>query len=81
MPLDTSTVIASGSYGTVKKDRFHYRQSVQEFGEDIMAHDILLNFDREGKSIAGDVRESNPGPLAPKARIIPLDQHPLTGDS
>ena len=30
------------------------------------------------KKIAGDVRESNPGPLAPKARIIPLDQHPLS---
>ena len=30
------------------------------------------------KVFAGDVRESNPGPLAPKARIIPLDQHPLT---
>ena len=23
---------------------------------------------------AGHLRESNPGPLAPKARIIPLDQ-------
>lgn len=24
----------------------------------------------------GEFRESNPGPLAPKARIIPLDQTP-----
>ena len=38
------------------------------------------NRPRKIKSVAGDVRESNPGPLAPKARIIPLDQHPLTGD-
>ena len=36
---------------------------------------------RKIKNIAGDVRESNPGPLAPKARIIPLDQHPLTCDA
>ena len=33
---------------------------------------------RGEKSNVGDVRESNPGPLAPKARIIPLDQHPLS---
>ena len=26
------------------------------------------------KCISGPVRESNPGPLAPKARIMPLDQ-------
>jgi hypothetical protein len=26
----------------------------------------------------GAVRESNPRPLAPEARIIPLDQRPLT---
>ncbi len=26
------------------------------------------------KKIAGLVRDLNPGPLAPKARIIPLDQ-------
>ena len=26
------------------------------------------------KKIHGLVRDSNPGPLAPKARIIPLDQ-------
>ena len=38
------------------------------------------NQPRKIKSVAGDVRESNPGPLAPKARIIPLDQHPLTDD-
>ena len=25
----------------------------------------------------GDTRESNAGPLAPKARIIPLDQYPI----
>ena len=25
-------------------------------------------------NIEGHLRESNPGPLAPKARIIPLDQ-------
>ena len=33
---------------------------------------------RVEKGLDGDVRESNPGPLAPKARIIPLDQHPLS---
>ena len=33
---------------------------------------------RVEKVLDGDVRESNPGPLAPKARIIPLDQHPLS---
>ena len=27
----------------------------------------------------GEFRESNPGPLAPKARIIPLDQTPTDG--
>ena len=27
-----------------------------------------------GKHQRGPVRESNPGPLAPKARIMPLDQ-------
>ena len=26
------------------------------------------------KYVFGPVRESNPGPLAPKARIMPLDQ-------
>ena len=34
---------------------------------------FLLNNQIENK-ILGLVRESNPGPLAPKARIIPLDQ-------
>ena len=29
----------------------------------------------------GAVRELNPRPLAPKARIIPLDQRPKTGES
>ena len=29
---------------------------------------------RDNKSIIGLVRDLNPGPLAPKARIIPLDQ-------
>ena len=28
----------------------------------------------EKKAYKGPVRESNPGPLAPKARIMPLDQ-------
>ena len=28
----------------------------------------------EKKYLTGPVRESNPGPLAPKARIMPLDQ-------
>ena len=31
-------------------------------------------WERERKNIHGLVRDSNPGPLAPKARIIPLDQ-------
>ena len=30
-------------------------------------------------SVKGAFRESNSGPLAPKARIIPLDQTPLVG--
>ena len=30
------------------------------------------------KKIAGAVRESNPRPLAPEARIIPLDQRPVS---
>ena len=30
------------------------------------------------KNISGPVRESNPGPLAPKARIMPLDQQAST---
>ena len=29
---------------------------------------------KKRKKISGLVRESNPGPLAPKARIMPLDQ-------
>ena len=29
---------------------------------------------KENKKVMGPVRESNPGPLAPKARIMPLDQ-------
>ena len=29
--------------------------------------------------IKGPVRESNPGPLAPKARIMPLDQQAVQG--
>ena len=32
----------------------------------------LLNVNK--KKLCGPVRDSNPGPLAPKARIIPLDQ-------
>ena len=32
----------------------------------------LLNVNK--KIFCGPVRDSNPGPLAPKARIIPLDQ-------
>jgi hypothetical protein len=39
----------------------------------------IVRVHRESNNVVGDVRESNPGPLAPKARIIPLDQHPLTG--
>ena len=35
---------------------------------------ILLKVKKKGKKISGLVRESNPGPLAPKARIMPLDQ-------
>ena len=29
--------------------------------------------------VIGPVRESNPGPLAPKARIMPLDQQAFPG--
>ena len=32
------------------------------------------NFNRVTKKLTGLVRDLNPGPLAPKARIIPLDQ-------
>ena len=37
-----------------------------------------LNFEQiyKDKSVTGAFRESNSGPLAPKARIIPLDQMP-----
>ena len=35
---------------------------------------ILLKEKKKRKKISGLVRESNPGPLAPKARIMPLDQ-------
>ena len=34
----------------------------------------LLNANKKRKNVCGPVRDSNPGPLAPKARIIPLDQ-------
>ena len=37
-----------------------------------------LNFEQiyKDKSVTGAFRESNSGPLAPKARIIPLDKMP-----
>ena len=35
---------------------------------------IKQQAEEEKKNEAGPVRESNPGPLAPKARIMPLDQ-------
>ena len=31
----------------------------------------------EGKILIGALRESNPRPLPPKGRIIPLDQRPM----
>ena len=34
----------------------------------------VLKISQNKKEISGPVRESNPGPLAPKARIMPLDQ-------
>ena len=37
----------------------------------------LVELLARGKKEIGAVRESNPRPLAPKARIIPLDQRPL----
>ena len=39
-----------------------------------MLLNILKRKKKQGKNISGLVRESNPGPLAPKARIMPLDQ-------
>ena len=36
---------------------------------------------RKPDKTVGAVRELNPRPLASKARIIPLDQRPTTGDS
>ena len=36
---------------------------------------FLITIDRQNTKW-GVIRESNPGPLAPKARIIPLDQSP-----
>ena len=35
---------------------------------------------KENKKVMGPVRESNPGPLAPKARIMPLDQQASHGN-
>ena len=36
--------------------------------------DLLNTYKKKKKNVSGPVRDSNPGPLAPKARIIPLDQ-------
>ena len=37
----------------------------------------FLQRDDSEKKKKGPVRESNPGPLAPKARIMPLDQQAI----
>ena len=39
----------------------------------------MHNFDSNFKKKRGLVRDLNPGPLAPKARIIPLDQRATVG--
>ena len=38
------------------------------------------NFFNKGQKIFGLVRDLNPGPLAPEARIIPLDQRAVKSD-
>ena len=43
-------------------------------------HGEIQSFSKEDdgeKKIKGPVRESNPGPLAPEARIMPLDQQAI----
>ena len=42
-----------------------------KIGDIIFARKYVLQFEYKRN---GSVRESNPGPLAPEARIIPLDQ-------
>jgi len=42
---------------------------------------ININNTTLKKYFRGDNRESNPGPSAPKAEIIPLDYYPLLLDS
>ena len=43
----------------------------------ILVTALFLCHDRRKKQKAGLVRDLNPGPLAPKARIIPLDQRAM----
>ena len=40
----------------------------------------MTELQKEKKKCLGPVRESNPGPLAPKARIMPLDQQASTAN-
>ena len=51
---------------------FHKLHEKAAYDKFVNIHDISITL-----KLIGHVRDSNPGPLAPKARIIPLDQRAM----
>ena len=66
LPLESLAVFHNLRIRSVSRDF-----SLQMLHERMKAHSTEST---NGKKKVGPVRDSNPGPLAPEARIIPLDQ-------
>ena len=58
---------------------YDYVVLAKEIGDDAKKNRKGTHFTEYGnKDEGGPVRELNPGPLAPKARILPLDQRAVS---
>ena len=77
LPLEMLPLLQQENISSVSRDfslqMLHHRlmKSISEDGGTFI---VLRKKKRKKEKKNGLVRESNPGPLAPEARIIPLDQ-------